>query len=421
MLDNVGHLLHGAMSSQNLTTASNSPSTFPPIDDWRWPLWPLVPLYPYGQRRTLRQEVLPNTLWTFDQLQGILYVVTPIRMTVIRLQSGGLLVYAPVAPTPECLRLMEELVTAHGAVRYIILPTTSGLEHKVFVGPFARRFPEAQVYVAPDQWSFPLNLPWSWLGLPRHRTYPLPQDSTQAPFADEFDYAILGSISLGIGAFEEVAFYHRPTKTLLVTDTIVRIPEEPPAIVQLDPTPLLFHARDQVGEPVVDTPAMRRKGWQRIALFAFYFRPSALKVMPFWESLRAATQSPLRQPQFYWGWYPFQWRLDWQRSFEALRGDGRLLVAPILQTLILNRAPQKTLDWVNQVATWDFQQIIPCHFDLVLDTSPSSSAANATAFRQAFQFLDPAAKRDSGPKEDFALLHQIEATLQQRKIIPPRA
>lgn len=78
-------------------------------------------------------------------------MVVPIRMTVIRLDMGGLFVYAPVAPTPECIRLVNELVAEYGDVRYIILPTASGLEHKVFVGPFARKFPKAQVFVAPDQ------------------------------------------------------------------------------------------------------------------------------------------------------------------------------------------------------------------------------------------------------------------------------
>ncbi len=127
--------------------------------DWLWQFWLAVPLYPYSQRRTLCTEVVPEMVWTFDQLQGIFYVVVPIRMTVVKLEAGGLLVYAPIAPTPECLRLVNELVAQHGDVKYIILPTISGVEHKVFVGPFARQFPKSQVFVAPHQWSFPLNLP----------------------------------------------------------------------------------------------------------------------------------------------------------------------------------------------------------------------------------------------------------------------
>ena len=96
------------------------------LTDWTWRYWLPVPIYPYGQRRTLRQEIIPDQLWTFDQIQGIFYVVVPIRMTVVKLEAGGLLVYAPVAPTPECLRLMQELVDCHGEVKYIILPTVSG-------------------------------------------------------------------------------------------------------------------------------------------------------------------------------------------------------------------------------------------------------------------------------------------------------
>ena len=150
--------------------------------DWAWHFWLAVPLYPYSQRRTLRTEVIQGMLWTFDQIQGIFYVVVPIRMTVVKLDAGGLLIYAPVAPTPECLRLVNELVAEHGEVKYIILPTISGVEHKVFVGPFARQFPHAQVFVAPNQWSFPLNLPLSWLGLPAKRTQILPENSSQTPF-----------------------------------------------------------------------------------------------------------------------------------------------------------------------------------------------------------------------------------------------
>ncbi|MBE9182128.1 DUF4336 domain-containing protein [Oculatella sp. LEGE 06141] len=383
--------------------------------DFAWPLWPVVPLYPYGKRQTLRHEVVKDTIWTFDQIQGILYVVVPIRMTVVKLDAGGLLVYAPIAPTPECIRLVAELVAEHGDVRYIILPTISGIEHKVFVGPFARRFPEAQVYVAPDQWSFPLNLPLSWLGFPGNRTQILPPDSADTPFAAEFDYAILGAIDLGPGRFEEVAFFHRRSRTLLVTDSVLSIPDEPPAIVQLDPYPLLFHAKDTAFDPVDDTAANRRKGWQRIALFTFYFQPNALQVTNMGRSLLDALKAPDRSRKALFGWFPFAWRDDWPRSFAALRGNGRLVVAPILQTLILNRAPRETLEWVNQVASWDIQQIIPCHLDAPIK-------AGSQQFRQAFTFLEKQSAMDEYhplPEEDFQLLQNIDRLLHRFRIVPP--
>lgn len=382
--------------------------------DWSWPLWPVVPLYPYGKRRTLRREVVKDTIWIFEQIQGIFYVTTPIRMTVVRLAAGGLLVYAPVAPTPECVRLVQELVAAHGEVQYILLPTVSGVEHKVFVAPFARRFKTAQVFVAPRQWSFPLNLPLSWLGFPAKRTQVLPEDSRQVPFADEFDYAILGPIDLGLGPFAEVALLHRRSHTLLVTDTVLAVPADPPAIIQLDPYPLLFHARDSAFDQVEDTVANRLKGWQRIVLFSLYFRPSTLNVPGWGQVFQKALKAPDRSKKAYFGLFPFQWLTGWRQSFTALWGGGRLLVAPILQTLILNRDPQETLNWVDRVAGWDFQRIIPCHLSAPIQAGPQQ-------FRQAFTFLEKPDRGDGQPlpPEDLELLRELEKKLDQTGITPP--
>jgi len=387
--------------------------------DFLWRFWPVVPIYPYGERRTICKEVIKDTIWIFDQLQGIFYVVVPIRMTVVKLEKGGLLVYAPVAPTGECIRLLNELISKHGNIKYIILPTISGIEHKVFVGPFARRFPTAQVFVAPGQWSFPINLPLSWLGLPGKRTHILPENSQEAPFAEDFDYAILGPIDLGLGKFAEVAFFHKRSHTVLITDTIVSVPAEPPAIVQLDPYPLLYHAKDQAFDMITDTPANRLKGWQRVTLFALYFSPSVLEV-PTWSQVwRDAKKAPERSRKAYFGFFPFQWRENWQDSFDILRGNGRIFVAPILQSLILNRAPQETINWADKVAKWDFQWIIPCHFDAPIK-------AESQQFRQAFGFLE---KQPVGgfvssnsyllPEDDFKLLRDIDAGLNKFGIVPP--
>jgi hypothetical protein len=116
-------------------------------------------------------------------------------MTIIKLHAGCLLVDAPVIPTPESICLVQELEAKHGSVKYIIiLPTSSGLEHKIFVGPFGRKFPQAVVYVTPHQWSFPFNLPLSWLSFRQKRTVELPENIgniNQNPFSDEFAYEIL--------------------------------------------------------------------------------------------------------------------------------------------------------------------------------------------------------------------------------------
>ena len=382
----------------------------------RWPFWPVVPLYPYGHRPTLRREIVKATVWTFEQTQGIFYVVVPVRMTVVRLEPAGLLVYSPVAPTGECIRLMRELEQAHGPVKHIILSTVTGIEHKAFVGPFARKFPQAQVYVTPGQWSFPLDLPLSWLGLPGDRTQFLPQDSSQAPFADQVDYSVLEPINLGLGPFAETACYHRASRTLMVTDAVVSIPAEPPEVLRLDPFPLLFHAKDHASDPIEDTPENRRKGWQRIALFAFYFRPSTLDVADTGEMLKAARHAPDRSRRNYFGLYPFRWQAGWQQSFDALQGGGRLVVAPILQTLIFNRGPEEVLQWAKWIATWQFEQIIPAHLDAPV-------AADPQTFLEAFRFLDESCSTHANcllPTADVQLLRDIEASLVKRGVAVPR-
>ena len=50
-------------------------------------------------------QVVPGVMWTFEQEQSFAFtnVATVVRMTVIKLQSGGLWVYAPIAPT-RCAR-----------------------------------------------------------------------------------------------------------------------------------------------------------------------------------------------------------------------------------------------------------------------------------------------------------------------------
>lgn len=82
------------------------------------------------------------------------------------------------------------------------------------------------------------------------------------------------NFNTGVGGFAETAFFHKDTKTLLVTDTIIRVDNEPPAIIQDDPRSLIYHSRNKMPDIVDDTPENRRKGWRRMVLFGLFFRPA---------------------------------------------------------------------------------------------------------------------------------------------------
>ncbi len=365
-----------------------------------WRYWFLLPLYPYSQRPTIRREIIPDRVWVFDQPQGILYAVVPIRMTVVALGEGGLLVYAPIAPTEECLGLVQELIDRYGGIKHIILPTSSGLEHKIYVPAFRRQFPQAELWLSPGQWSFPVNLPPSWLGLRGKEIKAMGH-----PWGTEFDHAIL-EIDLGRGNFAEVALYHRPTRTLLLTDLVVAFSFEPPEIFNADPFPLLFHSRDRSEEQPIDSPEQRRKGWHRIALFATYFRPGAVEAISLGETIKQSWRAPDRSGRNYFGLYPFRWQANWQDTFNHLWGGGRPIVAPILQQLILPQAPYQVRTWLDRVCQWDFNQIIPCHLKAPIGCS-------AKELRQAFEQSDL-------PQSDTKFVAELEEFLVDRGIAKPR-
>ncbi|KAK3288618.1 hypothetical protein CYMTET_3916 [Cymbomonas tetramitiformis] len=285
-------------------------------------------------------------------------------MTVIVLKSGGLWVHAPVAPTRECLRVLDEL----GPVEFVVLPTTA-VEHKVFFGPFAKQYPNAQIYAAPGQWSFPLNLPLGWLGLfPRKVDGILQDGDSNTPWSSEIEQAVLRA-PLGIAPFVEVAFYHKATRTLLVTDVVIEIPTKPPLICCDNPKPLLVRAKENKEDPNPDTEEVRVRGWQKIVLFALFIKPGSVcfNVGDFLRSDEPFTDC-------------FTWqRSQWIESFSNLQ--RKLLVPPILQSLVLSKRPTLVKEWVAKICKWNFQQIIPAHF-----TAPIR--ANSRDFERAFQFLD---------------------------------
>lgn len=74
------------------------------------------PLGPFLKRPTIRKELVRGVMWGFEQPQSLggSNVTTNIRMTIVRLQSGGLWVHAPIAPTREWLGLLGEAGLAAG-------------------------------------------------------------------------------------------------------------------------------------------------------------------------------------------------------------------------------------------------------------------------------------------------------------------
>ncbi len=314
---------------------------------WNW--WPLLPLYPYGRRRTFVKEIIPKKIWSFEQLQGLYYVAVPVRLTVVKVE-GGLMLVNPLPPTKELLHSLNALEKVYGPVLSIVLPTASGLEHKIALPAMARSFPEATLWVCPGQWSFPFGLPLSWLGIPSNRTKLLIEDGV--PHSESCTWISLGPLDIGLGRFQEISCFHRPTGALLVTDSLIGIEAEPPELFSKDPTPLLFHARDRGDQPLLDSPELRRRGWARVVLFSSFLRPECLDIPPLLDVLKYAFRPGLINSKAHFGLFPFSWKKGWEKSAEELIGrKGPLLqIAPVLERLVFPRAKEAILDWLDELS-----------------------------------------------------------------------
>ena len=183
-------------------------------------------------------------------------------------------------------------------------------------------------------------------------------------------------------------------------------------IYDSDPAPLLYHARDTITDMVQDTPETRVKGWKRVVLFGLFFMPSAITIKDAGVALKE--RRPDINPDFA-GVYPWDWTGDEAASWEGLTGNNKPLVAPILQTLLLNRSPVEVLDFADKVAAWPFTRIIPAHLK-------NNLAFTGKDYRGAFGFLEESGVPPGFPrplKADLQTLLDAEASLVESGAIAP--
>jgi hypothetical protein len=142
-------------------------------------------------------------LWTLDHPSKALSMPLGIRMTVVRLQDGGLWLHSPVPMTGADQRELEAL----GAVRYIVAPN---LFHHLHAQAAKERFPQAKLLGAP--------------GLPQKRNR-LDFDGVlgsapESGYAADLDQLLVA----GMPRLNEVVFLHRASRTLIVTDFLFNVP-----------------------------------------------------------------------------------------------------------------------------------------------------------------------------------------------------
>ena len=147
-------------------------------------------------------EPLAEGLWGAEHdhfMNGVVHFRG--RMTVVRLESGGLLLHS-VVPIDDTLA--AELA-ALGPVEHIVAPN---LLHHTHLGPVIERYPMATV--------------WGVRGLEKKRTdvrFERTLGDTTPPWATEFAPLQIQ----GIPWATETVFFHAATKSLVVTDLVFNV------------------------------------------------------------------------------------------------------------------------------------------------------------------------------------------------------
>ena len=142
-----------------------------------------------------------QNIWIMDgddvRMFGVLLFKT--RMTVVRLKAGGLWLHSPVRPTPERHRAVDRL----GPVEHLVAPNKI---HSLGIEPWKALHPNARVWASPA-----FN--------ERHPDIAVDAalaNDVEAPWSGEIDHCVID----GHAVLDEVAFLHKPSRTLIVTDFI---------------------------------------------------------------------------------------------------------------------------------------------------------------------------------------------------------
>ena len=142
-----------------------------------------------------------QNIWTMNGDDVRMYAVLPFttRMTVVRLDRGGLWLHSPVPPTPERRRAVDRL----GPVEHLVAPNKI---HSLGITPWKALYPSATVWASP---AFSQRHP----GIPVDAVL---TNGVDAPWSGEIDHCVIE----GHAVLDEVAFVHKPSRTLILTDFI---------------------------------------------------------------------------------------------------------------------------------------------------------------------------------------------------------
>ena len=127
------------------------------------------------------------------------------RMTVVRLASGDLFLHSPIALDQGLATEIQAL----GTVRHLVSPNQF---HYAHIGEWAKAFPGTIAWASPG-----VRQRAAARGVDVNFTRDL-DEKPPPEWSEEIDQVLVPG-----GIFKEFVFFHRPSRTLILTDTIINL------------------------------------------------------------------------------------------------------------------------------------------------------------------------------------------------------
>lgn len=136
------------------------------------------------------------------------------RGTLVRLASGNLAIFSPVALTDE----VRSTVASKGQLKYIVAPD---IEHHIFVGPWAKAYPDAEV-IGMEGLPEKREGDAETKGVKFHHVYSK-GNKRDLRIGEEFDREFEVEF-FDSHQNKELVFCHKPSRTLIEADLMFNLP-----------------------------------------------------------------------------------------------------------------------------------------------------------------------------------------------------
>ena len=152
-----------------------------------------------------------DNLWVEARPLRFFGLETGTRMTVVRLEGGGLFVHSPVELDDATRRAIDAL----GPVKAVVAPNRL---HHLYVGAWASAYPDAALYGCPGLDTKRPDVPW-------RRTL---SNQPEPEWQGELDQVFFSAFAFA----NEVVFFHRVSQTLICADFVFNLGQHPSAFTR---------------------------------------------------------------------------------------------------------------------------------------------------------------------------------------------